>query len=51
MSAHYIRLSDLQFARFEPLLPNKPCRVPRVDDRRAISAIIRIIRIIRNGPI
>jgi len=33
-------LSDTQWARLAPLLPNKPRGVPRVDDRRVISGII-----------
>jgi len=37
MSAHHFWLSDEQFARLQPLLPNKPRGVPRVDDRRVIS--------------
>ena len=41
---HHFWLSDTQFARLEPLLPNKPRGVPRVDDRRVISGIIHVIR-------
>ena len=37
MSDHHFRLSDAQFARIQPLLPNKIRGVPRVDDRRVIS--------------
>lgn len=33
-------LSDTQWARLAPMLPNKPRGVPRVDDRRAISGIV-----------
>lgn len=44
MSNHHFWLSDEQFARVQPLLPNKPRGVPRVDDRRVISAIIHVIR-------
>jgi len=44
MSAHHFWLSDEQFARLQPLLPNKPRGVPRVDDRRVISGIIHVIR-------
>ena len=44
MSAHHFWLSDSQFARLRPLLPNKPRGVPRVDDRRVISGIIHVIR-------
>lgn len=44
MSDHHFRLSEAQFARLSPLLPNKPRGVPRVDDRRVISGIIHVIR-------
>lgn len=44
MSDHHFWLSEAQFARLEPLLPNKPRGVPRVDDRRVISGIIHVIR-------
>lgn len=33
-------LSDRQWARLRPLLPNKLQGVPRVDDRRVISGIV-----------
>lgn len=44
MSEHHFWLSDDQFARLRPLLPNKSRGVPRVDDRRVISGIIHVIR-------
>jgi len=44
MSDHHFWLSDEQFARLQLLFPNKPRRVPRVDDRRVISGIIHVIR-------
>jgi len=44
MSDHHFWLTDAQFARLRPLLPNKPRGVPRVDDRRVISGIIHILR-------
>jgi putative transposase len=44
MSDHHFWLSEAQFARLKPLLPNKPRGVPRVDDRRVISGIIHVIR-------
>ncbi len=44
MSSHHFWLSDEQFARIWPFLPNKPRGVPRVDDRRVISGIIHVIR-------
>ena len=37
-------LSDGQWSRLAPLLPNKPRGVPRVDDRRVISGIIHVLR-------
>lgn len=36
-------LSDEQWGRLEPLLPNKPRGVPRVDDRRVISGIVHVL--------
>jgi len=44
MSDHHFWLSEAQFARLQPLLPNKPRGVPRVDDRRVISGITHVIR-------
>ena len=44
MSDHHFWLSEAQFGRLEPLLPNKPRGVPRVDDRRVIYGIIHVIR-------
>ena len=44
MSDDHFWLSDAQFARIQPLLPNKVRGVPRVDDRRVISGIIHVIR-------
>ena len=44
MSDHHYWLSDSQFARIQPLLPNEPRKVPRVADRRVISGIIHVIR-------
>ena len=44
MSDHHFWLNDEQFERLQPLLPNKPRGVPRVDDRRVISGIIHVIR-------
>jgi len=41
MSDHHFWLSEAQFARLKPLLPNKVRGVPRVDDRRVISGIIQ----------
>ncbi len=33
-------LTEEQFRKIKPLLPNKPRGVPRVDDRRVLSGII-----------
>ena len=44
MSEHHFWLSDAQFDRLQPLLPNKVRGVARVDDRRVISGIIHVIR-------
>jgi transposase len=44
MSDHHFWLSDAQFARLQPLLPNKSRGVPRVDHRRVISGIVHVIR-------
>ena len=38
MSRH--DLSDADWAMIQPLLPNKPRGVPRVDDRRVINGIL-----------
>ena len=38
-------LSDEQWARLEPLLPNKPHGIPRVDDRRVLS----IVHVLQSG--
>jgi transposase len=42
MSGDLFWLSDAQFAKIKPLLPNKTRGVKRVDDRRVISGIIHI---------
>ncbi|MFT6227585.1 MAG: transposase, partial [Paracoccaceae bacterium] len=44
MSDHHFWLTEAQFSHLQPLLPNKPRGVPRVDDRRVISGIIHVIR-------
>ena len=33
-------LTDKEWAIIEPLLPNKPCGVPRVDDRTVLNSIV-----------
>ena len=42
--SHPFWLSEEQFARLQPLLPNKVRGVPRVDDRRVISGIIHVLQ-------
>ena len=37
-------LGDRQWRRLEPLLPNKPRGVPRVDGRRVVSGIVHVLR-------
>jgi transposase len=44
MSDHHFWLTQAQFLRLQPLLPNKSRGVPQVDDRRVISGIIHVIR-------
>jgi putative transposase len=44
MLDHHFWLSEAQFARLKPLLPNKPRGVAREDDRRVISGGIHVIR-------
>ena len=39
MATHFW-LSDAQFGRLQPLLPQKVRGVPRVDDRRVISELL-----------
>jgi transposase len=44
MFDHLFWLSEKQFARLKPLLPNKVRGVPRVDDRRVISGIVHVLK-------
>lgn len=37
-------LSDREWAIIQPLLPNKPRGVPRVDDRRVVNGIFYVLR-------
>lgn len=37
-------LSETEWRLIEPLLPNKPCGVPRVDDRQVINGIFYVLR-------
>jgi transposase len=37
-------LSDFEWKIIEPLLPNKPRGVPRVNDRRVINGILWLFR-------
>ena len=40
MSRRRYELSDREWSIIAPLLPNKPCGVPRVDDRRVLDGIL-----------
>jgi|SRR4030095_8051690 transposase len=42
MSRH--DLTDFEWRVIEPLLPNKPRGVPRVDDRRVLNGIFWVLR-------
>ncbi len=44
MDHEYFWLTDAQFARLKPLLPNDTRGVPRVDDRRVISGIVHVLK-------
>ena len=37
-------LSDFEWSVIQPLLPNKPRGVPRVDDRRVLNGIFWVLR-------
>jgi len=37
-------LTDFEWCVIEPLLPNKPRGVPRVDDRRVLNGIFWVLR-------
>ena len=37
-------LTDFEWRVIEPLLPNKPRGVPRVDDRRVLKGIFWVLR-------
>ncbi len=40
MSRRRYELTDFEWSMIQPLLPNKPRGVPRVDDRRVINGIL-----------
>jgi transposase len=40
-------LSDAEWTAIKPMLPNKPRGVPRVNDRRVLNGIFRVLR---SGP-
>jgi transposase len=44
MTVSHYWLSEDQFARLVPLLPDDTRGVPRVDDRRVISGIVHVLR-------
>ncbi|MEM1088578.1 MAG: transposase [Pseudomonadota bacterium] len=50
MFRHHVWLTDEQFAHVQPLLPNKPRGVRRVDDRRGIIDVIRNGLMRRDAP-
>ena len=37
-------LTDYEWAAIRPMLPNKPCRVPRVNDPRVLNGIFWVLR-------
>ena len=37
-------LTEFEWRTIAPLLPNKPCGVPRVDDRRVLNGIFWVLR-------
>jgi Putative transposase of IS4/5 family (DUF4096) len=37
-------LTEFEWRTIQPLLPNKPRRVPRVDDRRVLTGIFHHLR-------
>ena len=41
-------LTDFEWSIIQPLLPNKPRGVPRVDDRRVLNGIFWVLR--RGAP-
>jgi len=42
-------LTDFEWRVIEPLLPNKPRGVPRVDDRRVLNGIFWALRSVDRG--
>ena len=44
MSRRRFELTDFEWSVIEPLLPNKPRGVARVDDRRVINGIFYVLR-------
>ena len=37
-------LADYEWVAIKPMLPNKPCGVPRVNDRRVLNGIFWVLR-------
>ena len=51
MSRRRYELTDFEWSIIQPLLPNKPRGVPRVDDRRVLNGILWRFRTgSRRGP-
>jgi transposase len=44
-------LSDFEWRVIEPLLPNKPRGVPRVDDRRVLNGIFWVLAATESAPL
>ena len=44
-------LTEFEWKAVQPLLPNKPRGVPRVDDRRVLNGIFWMLRLARRGRI
>jgi hypothetical protein len=41
--------NDYEWGVIQPMLPNKPRRVPRVDDRRVLNGIFWVLRLGASG--
>ena len=43
-------VADYEWTTIKPMLPNKPCGVPRVNDRRVLNGIFWVLRSWRDLP-